>query len=524
MEPSSTNISHNPCVDSHELGLIQPMHPDSPVTPENARGRKRVRLMSAADNTSPSVERIEAPNYSRVSENELLEKQADKTVADAEQLVRAHTEGITNHRNFSAAPLNDSESYAVTGNAQGGIFYHLMQAYKAPIPAFNDTQSEATSSSPPQRPGSSSGATTPSRRKWYQHEKMAQSQEKLAQSQETLATLVGASAKLANPNEKKDIGAVQRHHKRNSSGGLLAKVWKAKEDQDAKIKIHVANILQRQRYLIKMCRALMLFGAPTHRLEEYLAMAARVLEINSQFLYIPGCMIISFDDVLTHTAEVKIVRTAQGVNLGKLKDTHDVYKEVLHDVIDLDEALTRLDQIINAKDRHPVWLCILMYGLASTAVSCFFKARPIDLPIIFALGVLLGILQLVISPLSNTYNTVFEISATILISFLGRAFGSINGGSVFCFSAIVQSSIALILPGFVSATRTMILHERTANFYRWSSVPRWNCNLVQLCRVQSDSSLLLSIRSFLDMALLLVLLFTVQLTRTPRTKRRAGIQ
>ena len=30
-------------------------------------------------------------------------------------------------------------------------------------------------------------------------------------------------------------------------------------------------------------------------------MSARVLEIDGQFLYIPGCMIISFDDVSTHT-------------------------------------------------------------------------------------------------------------------------------------------------------------------------------------------------------------------------------
>ena len=132
-----------------------------------------------------------------------------------------------------------------------------------------------------------------------------------------------------------------------------------------------------------------------------------------------------------------------------LKDCHDIYKEVLHDVISLDEALERLTEIITSKDRHPVWLCVLMYGLASTAVSCFFKARLIDMPIIFVLGIVLGLLQLVIAPMSRTYSTVFEISATILMSFLARAFGSINNGQLFCFSAIAQSAIALILPGFV---------------------------------------------------------------------------
>lgn len=115
-------------------------------------------------------------------------------------------------------------------------------------------------------------------------------------------------------------------------------------------------------------------------------------------------------------AEVKIVRTVQGVNLGKLKDTHEIYKEVLHDVIDLDEAMQRLNDVINAKDRHNVWLCVLMYGLASAAVSVFFSARLIDMPVILILGCLLGTLQLVVSPLSKTYSTVFEISATSMYS------------------------------------------------------------------------------------------------------------
>jgi len=231
-------------------------------------------------------------------------------------------------------------------------------------------------------------------------------------------------------------------------------------EDEVKITIHVADILKRQKYIVKMCRALMLFGAPTHRLEEYLAMAARALEVDSQFLYIPGCMVISFDDVLTHTTEVRIVRTAQGVNLGKLKDVHDIYKEVLHDVISLDDALARLEHVINAENRYPVWVCVIMYGLASAAVSCFFKARLIDLPIIFFMGMLLGFLQLVVAPRSNTYNTVFEVSAAILLSFLARAFGSIKGGNVFCFSALTQGSIALILPGWLVLSSALELQTK----------------------------------------------------------------
>ena len=179
-------------------------------------------------------------------------------------------------------------------------------------------------------------------------------------------------------------------------------------------------------------------------------MSARVLEIEGQFLYLPGCMIISFDDSSTHTTEVKIVRSVQGIDLGKLQDVHEIYKEVVHDLIGVDEAIQRIDELNARPQLYPVWVIVLVYGLASASVGPFaFGARFIDLPIAFLLGCLLGIMQLILAPKSDTYSNIFEISAAVGTSFLARAFGSIKGGEVFCFSALAQSSIALILPGYI---------------------------------------------------------------------------
>jgi hypothetical protein len=239
-----------------------------------------VRFNSSAAEIPPSPPRC---SCSHISEAGSQQSDRDRQTPDVEDLLNAHN-----------AEADADSRYSVTGAAQGGVFYQLLQAYKTPAPQLNQTPSETSTASPARVLGSSSGAATPSRRKWYDVEKGT-----AVQSQETLATLIGASAKLANPNTKEDPAQTRPAHKRTASGGVLAKVWRSKEDKDARIKIHVANILKRQQYIIRMCRALMLFGAPTHRLEEYLAATAKVLEINSQFLYIPGCMIISFDDVLT---------------------------------------------------------------------------------------------------------------------------------------------------------------------------------------------------------------------------------
>ncbi|GMG56278.1 unnamed protein product [Ambrosiozyma monospora] len=86
----------------------------------------------------------------------------------------------------------------------------------------------------------------------------------------------------------------------------------------ARITVHIAGVLQRQRFVLTLCKALMLYGAPNHRLEEYLGNTAKVLEIDASFIYLPGCMIVSFGDPATRTSEVKLVRVSQGLDLENL--------------------------------------------------------------------------------------------------------------------------------------------------------------------------------------------------------------
>ncbi|KAJ5585379.1 Pheromone-regulated membrane protein 10 [Penicillium hispanicum] len=244
------------------------------------------------------------------------------------------------------------------------------------------------------------------------------------------------------------------------------KKQKRKSQKNVKLTVHIAAFLARQQYIMQLCRALMKYGAPTHRLEEYMMMTSNVLEVNAQFLYIPGCMFMSFDDPLTRTAEVKIIRVVQGLDLSRLAETHNVYKNVVHDVIGVEQATQDLDEIMQRKPRYNKWIMVLLYGLASVAVGPYsFSARPIDLPIIFILGCLVGFMQHVIAPTSATYSNVLEVSAAILTSFLARAFGSIkhNGEEVFCFAALAESSIALILPGFAVLSSSLELQSHQMN-------------------------------------------------------------
>ena len=195
----------------------------------------------------------------------------------------------------------------------------------------------------------------------------------------------------------------------------------------------------------------MSFGAPTHRLETYMHSTANVLDLTLQSFHLPGCMILAFDDHTSSASDVQIVRCSQSLNLAKLSKIHSIYKAVIHRKMGVDDALLKLQEINSEEGKFPIWFRILNYGLASAFVGPIsYGARPIDLPLIFVLGALVGVLQLVVSPRSELYGYIFEISSAVMVSFLGRALGSIPDGnhSIFCFSAVAQASIVLILPGF----------------------------------------------------------------------------
>ncbi|CRK37259.1 hypothetical protein BN1708_020255, partial [Verticillium longisporum] len=95
----------------------------------------------------------------------------------------------------------------------------------------------------------------------------------------------------------------------------------------------------------------------------------------------------------------KIVRTSQGVDLGKLRDVHELYKEVVHDRMGVDEATVKLDNIMSRNLKFNNWVRVPVYGLASACVAPFaFQGRFIDMPIAFLLGCILGWLQLIVAP------------------------------------------------------------------------------------------------------------------------------
>lgn len=226
---------------------------------------------------------------------------------------------------------------------------------------------------------------------------------------------------------------------------------------------HASIAKDQETYLLKVCRALMMYGAPTHRLEEYMHRTADALDLNLQSFYMPGCMIISFNDTIWRSKDVHIVRCTESLNLSKLADVHAIYKDIIHRGLAIEQASARIDEIMARSDKFPLWVQVLLFGLASACIGpVSYGARPIDLPIIFLLGSLLGFMQLILAQKSELYAHVFELSIATLTAFIARAFGSIplEPSARFCFSAICQAPLVMILPGFTITSSALELQSK----------------------------------------------------------------
>ena len=123
-----------------------------------------------------------------------------------------------------------------------------------------------TSASP-----SSSGTTTPTRTKrpkWYKNTSPG--------STGSVANLISSSTVLAQPagssHSPNDGPSIRpkpkvRRYSSNALDALFSRAKGQKSDHSIRIQVHIAELICRQKFVLKMTKALMSYGAPTHRLE-----------------------------------------------------------------------------------------------------------------------------------------------------------------------------------------------------------------------------------------------------------------
>ncbi|KIY62581.1 DUF1212-domain-containing protein [Cylindrobasidium torrendii FP15055 ss-10] len=208
---------------------------------------------------------------------------------------------------------------------------------------------------------------------------------------------------------------------------------------------HVAEIIQRQEFILRLARAMMMFGAPSHRLQSQIAATGRVLDIEVSCMYLPDVMLISFDDSSTGTSSIRFIRQGSGLDLGKLAEAYELYWKVIHDDISVSDASNQLTELMKRHQIYPWWMLMFIGGMCSAGIcTVSFNGSFLDAVAVFPMGAILVGMQL-LAARNDLFSNVFEIVITMAFSFIA---GGLAESHQLCYSAIASSSVVLILPGF----------------------------------------------------------------------------
>lgn len=254
------------------------------------------------------------------------------------------------------------------------------------------------------------------------------------------------------------------------------------------ITLHVAAILQRQEFLLKLARALMMFGAPTHRIETQMQATARILDVQLRCIYFPSLMLVSFGDDLTHTSDTRFIKQptlldlcmycrcatgcfrntprliqnrADPLQTARLTDMHSIWSNTVRDKIGVEEASRQLDELMRRKPVINRYFMVLIGGLCSSMICAGpmgFNGSFVDCLLAFPLGALLVWAQSSIK--AELFSNVFEICFAGLNSFICAAAYQ-NGTSGICYAAVTPASIVLILPGYIFLSGSLELQSKS---------------------------------------------------------------
>ncbi|KAJ8083802.1 pheromone-regulated protein prm10 [Marasmius tenuissimus] len=219
---------------------------------------------------------------------------------------------------------------------------------------------------------------------------------------------------------------------------------------------NVEDITLRRKFLLKLAKALLTFGAPSHRIQSQLAAASDILGGDAEFVHLPNIIIVSIRNgdgpSLTY-----FVRATGRVALTSLHQVHQIYRDVLHDNMGAEAGTQALRQLLREHPIYPLYVrCILAFFSASIICVVSFGGSFLDMWISGACACVLQYLGLSAANKSAMYANVYEL-ISIIVAFVARALSNIPG-NLFCYSAISSAGVVLILPGFtvlVSALELM---------------------------------------------------------------------
>ncbi|KAJ2139324.1 pheromone-regulated protein prm10 [Coemansia sp. RSA 788] len=228
------------------------------------------------------------------------------------------------------------------------------------------------------------------------------------------------------------------------------------EAEKQKILAQLADIFNRQNFLLLASRSLMAFGAPLHRLEANLIAMALNLDVEATFAVLPGIILITFGDEDTRSSETYVVRSVAGYDMYRLGRTNRTIRRVLKSRISVGQGVKNIERILATPPIYPWWIMLLDYIVISFFICpLFWNGSWQDAGASALLGLMVGLLQLLAGRFNN-YANLFEVSSAFLVSFVAALLQN-----HVCFGTVSFAGIAMLLPGL--ALTTSIIEMATKN-------------------------------------------------------------
>ncbi|KAK2461627.1 hypothetical protein APHAL10511_006090 [Amanita phalloides] len=217
---------------------------------------------------------------------------------------------------------------------------------------------------------------------------------------------------------------------------------------------------KRRKFILKLAKALLAFGAPSHRIESQLTAAATILGVSAEFVHLPNIVIVSMRYSESASTRTHFVRATGRVALTSLHKVHQIYRGVLHDGMTAEIGTDALRQLLRSPPIYPLYIrCIFAFICASIICVLSFGGSILDMWISGTCAGVLQYLGLNAASKSSMYANVYEISVSIVVAFVARGLSSIRG-SIFCYNAIASAGVVLILPGFTILISALELMSR----------------------------------------------------------------
>ncbi|KAK0464994.1 uncharacterized protein EV420DRAFT_1617790 [Desarmillaria tabescens] len=214
------------------------------------------------------------------------------------------------------------------------------------------------------------------------------------------------------------------------------------------------------KFLLKLAKALLSYGAPSHRIGSMLSAASDILGARADFVHLPNIIIVSIRDADSGPTRTYFVRATGRIALTKLHGVHLIYRDVLHDRITAEAGTEALRAILRAPPAYGLAVrCLLAFFSASIICVVSFGGSLVDMWISGLCACCLQYLGLSAAHKSSMYANVYEISVSIIVAFVARGLSNVPG-NIFCYSAISSAGVVVILPGFTVLISALELMSR----------------------------------------------------------------